>query len=164
MNILNDVEKAMDVLVKEVRATLVKFLTEEGKPEGGSCTLNFPCIAETEFMKTPMRSRKQDAHCDARYDIVTAFISLNEGKTMSTYVAKNIDSPAGTRLNMLEYEQFEIPCSHTDPHIFFNHGTWPHYGPGNKSRKNDRFILFLSFAMDEVSSRHTTSETVLRML
>ena len=38
------------------------------------------------------------------------------------------------------------------------------YGPGNKSKKEDRFMLFFAFALDEAASRHTTEEAVLRVI
>ena len=40
MNILTDVEKAMDVLVKKVKETLVEHLRDKRKPKGGNSSLN----------------------------------------------------------------------------------------------------------------------------
>ena len=113
---------------------------------------------------TPMGSIPQDPHSDTRQNIVSAFISLNESASKSTWVASNIAHPVGTLMQELEYKQFHVPSSHTDPHVIFNHATWPHYGPGNKSTVEDRFMLFFAFALDEAACRHTTGEEVLRVI
>jgi hypothetical protein len=41
-----------------------------------------------------------------------------------------------------------------------NHVAWPHYGPGNMNSKANRYGAFFAFALDDMASRHTTSERV----
>ena len=50
---------------------------------------------------------------------------------------------------------------HTQTQAFINHATWPHYGPGN-SMKQDRYVLFYVFSLDDAGARHTTAEEVIR--
>ena len=154
-------KKALDELTADIKTALERYLKEEGKEIDDD---KFPCLIEQEFMKTPMGSGPQDPHADTRHNIVTAFISLNKKKTKSTFVASSIELPPGTAMKALEYTQLPVPSSHTNPHVFFNHATWPHYGPGNMSTTEDRYILFVTYALDEAAYRHTTTEAVLRFI
>lgn len=157
--LLTDVENALNVLSDAIRTALLHYLREKKIAVDEE---KFPQLIEREIMMTPKGSRPQDPHADTRHNIVAAFISLNKGPTKSTFIASSIKFPAGTSMKTLEYKQLDVPSSHTNPHVFLNHATWPHHGPGNKSTKVDRYMLFCSFALDETAFRHTTAEAVLR--
>ena len=157
---MESVETALNTLSEAIKAALVLYLREE---KIAFDEAKFPCLIEREIMMTPVGSPPQDPHADTRHNIVAAFISLNKGPTKSTYVASSIhDFPKGTSMQTLEYNQLHVPSSYHDPHVFLNHATWPHHGPGNKSKTVDRYMLFCSYALDETAFRHTTTEAVLR--
>ena len=160
-NILTSVKGALDVLNADIKTALLLYLKDVGREVEDE---RFPCLIGYEFMKTPTDTCPQDPHGDTRHNIVAAFISLDNRKTKSTFVASSIAFPPGTSMKALKYTQFEVPSSHTDPHVVFNHAAWPHYGPGNMSQTDDRYMLFVTYALDETACRHSTTEAVLRVL
>ena len=85
-------------------------------------------------------------------------IPLAGGPTKSTYVAKDYkyqqpDPPLST----LEYHRLDIE----EGEAFVFHACHPHYGPGNQSKTESRYVLFMSFALDEEAEKHNTDDSVV---
>ena len=60
-------------------------------------------------------------------------------------------------LENLSYVQKEMPLGSA----LMNHAVRPHGGPGNESKTQWRFLLFLVFALDQSASPHYADEEVL---
>jgi hypothetical protein len=113
---------------------------------------------ETEFLATPPESNPQSPHRDGFFNWLVVVIPLAKGRTKSTYVAKDYacqqpDPP----LSNLEYHQWDIE----EGGAFVFHACHPHYGPGNQSKTEWRFVIFMSFALDEEAEKHDTDEHVV---
>ena len=155
-NFVKDVRVIADICKKAVDNRL-KEVEKEVAP-------GYPHLQEMELLFTPQGAPPQDAHADTRFNMVSTILRLDKGSVKATWTATKssfMEAKPGTPMKELKYEQ--LPLDTKKIEVLINHNTWPHYGPGNSSGV-DRYCFFFTFAVDEASKRHTTSEEVLNVV
>jgi hypothetical protein len=122
-------------------------------------------VHELEIMVTPGGAGRQRKHRDGNYDWMNVVISLHTTKqrTRGTWCASDYrPPPAGMDnwsqdLESFNYERLTVPAGGGCAF----HGCLPHYGPGNLDASEDRFVLFLVFALNKEAEMHFTDDAVV---
>ena len=114
-------------------------------------------VHELELLATPPRSRPQLKHRDTSGNLLAGFVYLTGCDQPSTIVAKEyVHRPAN--LETIPYTQKKV----TRGDVLFNHGRWPHGGPGNVSPDQWRYVLFITFTLDEEARKYWSDTEVIR--